>query len=195
MADELRTHAVLIVEALFERQQAQHQIDGFMDAARPALPPRPDLRTHVLHRRNAGGAQVARQAQIEFRRIDADEHVRPGRQEQAPNACAQTQQPRQMAQDLEQAHDGERFGGLPGLASRSLHLRAGNAEEFSARREPAQRMNQIGAQRVARRFARHQTHPQRSRHRQPELFMNDGKLAVGRIGQAFITARCCVRCA
>ncbi len=79
--DKFRVHAVLIVEALLEGQQAQYQVHGLVNAARAALPPRPDLRADVLHRRDAGGVQVARQAQIEFRRVDADEHVRFRRQE------------------------------------------------------------------------------------------------------------------
>ena len=85
MPDKLSAHAVLIVEALFERQQAQHQVHGFVNTARPALPPSPDLRTDVLHGRDAGAPQVAGQAQIEFGRIDTHEYIRPSRKESGPD--------------------------------------------------------------------------------------------------------------
>ena len=128
-----------------------------------------------MHRRDARRAQLARQAEIEFRRIDADEHVGRGPQEFAPHARPQPQQPRQIAQDLEQAHDGKRLGRLPGLAACREHLRSGDAEELRVRRQVPQCADQPRAERVARRLSRHQTHPQR--HAAPRLLANDAARA------------------
>ena len=59
MPDELCGHAPVVVELLLEGQQAQHQVDRSVNAVHPALPPRPHLRAHVLHRRDAGRTQIA----------------------------------------------------------------------------------------------------------------------------------------
>jgi hypothetical protein len=75
---------------------------------------------------------------LEFRRIDADEHIGPRREKRRADAREQAQQARQIAQDLEQSHDGQRLGGLPDLAAGGLHFGTGDAEEFGIRRAPPQ---------------------------------------------------------
>ena len=89
MADEFGVHAVLVVEALLEGQQAQHQIHGLVNAARPPLPPRPDLGTHVLHGRDAGRVQPAREAQVGIRGVDADENIGTSGQKSSADARQQ----------------------------------------------------------------------------------------------------------
>ncbi len=155
VSDKFGRHAAILVKPLLKRQQAQHQIDRSVNVSHSALAPCPHLRAHVLHRRDSGGAQIARKAQIEFWGIDADENVRPGAEKVAPDARTQLEQPRQVAQNLEQPHDRERFGRLPRLAARGLHFRTGDAEELCLRRKPLERRDQRRAQRIARRFARH----------------------------------------
>ena len=161
MADELGAYAMLIVKALLKGQQAQHQIHRVSNVAHAALPPRPNLRAHVLHGRDAGGVQTARHSQIGVRRINADKHVRTLRQEHSLDAREQLQEPRQVAQHIEQAHDREGLRRLPTLAAGCLHLRSRHAEEFRIGRKPAQGHNEVGTQRIARGFARQQTHSQR----------------------------------
>ncbi len=102
--------------------------------------------------------------QIEFRGIDADEHVGLLTQELAPDARAQLEQARQIAQNLKQPHDRKRFGRLPDLAAGGLHFRTRDAEEPRAGCEPLECLDERRTERVARRLARHQTHPQRRRH-------------------------------
>jgi hypothetical protein len=111
-----------------------------------------------LHRRNTRLAQATRQSQVGIRRIDADEHVGSRGEEPIADACQQSQQARQMAQNLKKPHDRERLGRLPHLAPRRLHFGPGHAEKLGVRHKAAQRIDQIGTQRVARRFSRHQTH-------------------------------------
>ncbi len=133
MTDELGANAGLRVELLLERQQAKHQIDGRADTAHAPLSPRPHLRTHVLHGAKPRGSQIACQPEIEFRRIDPDEHIRALRQQSLAQAFAHLQQPRQVPQHLEKPHDRERFGVRPGFAALRLHLRARDAEESRRR--------------------------------------------------------------
>jgi hypothetical protein len=163
VADEFRPHALFVVKALLEGQEAEHQVDRVAHAPHPALAPRPELRAHVLHRRNARRVQTPREPQVEVRRVDADEHVRALRLEGAPQPQPQPQQARQVAQHLEQPHHGERFGRLPHLAARVAHLRPGDAEEACLGVECPQRPDQARPERVARRLAGHQSHPQRHR--------------------------------
>jgi len=77
----------------------------------------------------------------------------------------------------------ERMAGAVAEGARSA------GAEVDIRRVPAQRLHQIGAQCVARRFSRHQTHPQRHGHRYRTMLrslrlMNSTK---GRIS-AWVTA-------
>ncbi len=60
--------------------------------------------------------QTAGQPQIGIRRIDADEHVRPFRQEHSFDARQQLGEPRQIAQHIEQAHDREATPPAPRLS-------------------------------------------------------------------------------
>ena len=73
-------------------------------------------------------------------------------------------EPRQLAQHVEQPHDGERLGGLPHLATGGAHLRPRDAEELRFGLAPAQRLDEACAQRISRRLPRDQCHPQRTRH-------------------------------
>ena len=91
MADELGANAGLLVELLFKRQQAEHEIDGRAYAAHAPLAPRPHLWTHVLHGTKPRSSQIACQPKIEFRRIDPDEHIRTLRQQSLAQISAHLQ--------------------------------------------------------------------------------------------------------
>ena len=45
-------HVPVLIKLALEGQQAQHEIHRFVHRVHAALPPRPNLRTHVLHGRN-----------------------------------------------------------------------------------------------------------------------------------------------
>ncbi len=138
MADEHGAHAVLVVEALLERQQAQHQIDRAADRPHAPLAPRPDLRADVLHGADPARLQARRDPQVELLGVDADVDVGPLRKHAREQVAANAQQARQMRQDLEQPHHGEIFGALPGLAARGNHARPCDAgEPRAAARERA----------------------------------------------------------
>jgi hypothetical protein len=94
MTDEARLHGVARVEIDLEGQQAQHQIHRSGDVPDPALTPRPHLRADVLHGAQAALLEPAREAQIEFRRIDADEGERLPGQDFTTQPAAQPEQAR-----------------------------------------------------------------------------------------------------
>jgi len=85
--------------------------------------------------------------------FDADVHVRLRGQNALEEITADAQQPRQVRDDLEQAHHGEIFGAIPGFAAGRQHARAGNACEPRVGHARAQRFDQMCAEVVARGFA------------------------------------------
>ncbi len=137
MTDELRRDAVLGIELRLERQHAEHEIDGVADRLHATLAPGPDLRAHVLHRRNPGVLQALGERQVEVRRVDADEHVCGQRLGPFAELAADAQQARQMRQHLGQPHDRQLFSTEPGLAARRDHLRPGDADESRVRERAA----------------------------------------------------------
>ena len=148
MADELGANAGPRVELLFERQQAQYQIDGCADPAHAPRAPGPDLRTHILHGAKSRSSQIARQPEIEFRRIDPDEDIRTLREQSFAQLSAHLQQPRQVTQHLEKPHDRESLRVRPGFATLRLHLRTRHAKESCRRIACAQRTDQRRAELV-----------------------------------------------
>jgi hypothetical protein len=153
MADEHGAHAVLVVEALLKRQQAQNEIDRSADRPHAPLTPRPDLRADVLHGADPLRLQARRDPQVELLGIDADVDVGPLREHAREQVAADAQQTRQVRQDLEQAHYGEILGTLPGFAAGCKHARPGNACEPRARQASTQRFDQLCTEVVARGFA------------------------------------------
>ena len=134
MADEDRAHRVRVVEAAFERQDAEHEVDRLADRPHASLAPRPDLRAHVLHGRDALRLELPRDAQVEFGRVDADEHVGPLADQAGDQVATQAQQPRQVPEDLGEPHHRELVGRVPGLATGIDHARARDAVATQARR-------------------------------------------------------------
>ena len=118
-----------------------------------APPPGPDLRADVLDGANAVRLQTWRDLQVELLRVDADVNIGPLRQHARKQLAANAQQPRQMRQDLEQPHDREIVGALPGFAAGRNHPRPGDALRTARRARGAQRFDQVCAEIVARGFA------------------------------------------
>ena len=64
------------IEIGLERQQAQHLVDRARDFPDATLAPCPHGRTDVVDRAHAAVVQIAFDAEIEIRRVDAYEDVR-----------------------------------------------------------------------------------------------------------------------
>ena len=87
VADKQRAHAVPRVEIRFERQQAQDEITGA-----PMVRTLPWRHAHTCGLtyctvRKSARLQARGKPEIEFRCVDADEHLRPRRDESLRPAC------------------------------------------------------------------------------------------------------------
>ena len=149
MTDEHRFHAFIAQQSRFERKQAQHPVAIAADAPRPAGAPGPYRGADVLHGVHATPLQAPGQAQVEFRRIHADENVRAILAELPEQPAAQHPQARQVANNFGQAHDREFRRIKHGLAPRLAHCGASNAGHFHLDRPGAQGANQPRAQAIA----------------------------------------------
>src|SRR5258705_13751600 len=72
MSDERRIYSVNAVEIFFEGKDHQRLVDVFAEQFHASLPPRPKLRTHVVHNRDAALAHLASHAPVERGRINDD---------------------------------------------------------------------------------------------------------------------------
>lgn len=104
VADETHGHPMLFVETRFEGEQRQHQVAGFANLQHPLLPPGPHRRADVMHGTQASLAQLVFDTEGEVGGVDADHHVRARVDERADQTLAPSQQLRQPAQHLDQAH-------------------------------------------------------------------------------------------
>ena len=79
MTDEHGLDAVLREERHLEREQGQDEVGRRPDCREPARAPGPNLRTDVMHCRNARPPRFALDSEIEVRDIDTDHDVRASR--------------------------------------------------------------------------------------------------------------------
>ena len=70
MADETRIHSAIAIELFFKRKYHQRLRDILSQKANTSLPPRPELRAHVVHNGNAALAHLPRHTPVESRRVD-----------------------------------------------------------------------------------------------------------------------------
>ena len=146
MTDEHRLHAVL------RRRTPSRTAAGTARGRRPrrssahapaATPTPADSRTA---RCAAARLQPPREAQVEFRRVDADEHVGACGAE-APHSSPRSRSSRgRWRSTSERPMTRELFGGRPRLAARGDHLRTGDAEALHVGNARAQRVDQCGAE-------------------------------------------------
>ena len=73
MADERHRHAGGLVDRRLERKQRQHPVDAAADLRDALAAPRPHRRAHEMDRAHAAALELALEAEVEVRRVDADE--------------------------------------------------------------------------------------------------------------------------
>ena len=76
MADEAGIDTMPRIDRRLHRKQAQHAIGAAADLLGALLAPGPDRRADVVHGAQAGLLQALLHAEIEVRRVDADDHRR-----------------------------------------------------------------------------------------------------------------------
>ena len=149
VADEYRAQARFVVNAAFERKQAEHEVEVARHARGASPPPGPDLGADVLDRAQTRRMERWREAEVEFGRVDADEDIGLQGEHCAADACAKPDEAGKVMQHLEQPHDGELAGVRKGLAARGHHARTGDADKSRAGRTRTDRIDQRGTQVVS----------------------------------------------
>ncbi len=173
MPDESRIHAAVAIKLLLERKDHQRLVDVLAQELHPPLPPRPELRADVIDHRNAALAHLTGHAPVERGRVDHDRNIGPPLVRGANQFLVETEDFRKMAEDLGDADNGKVLridndlatGGTHALAARpekayrgggvspeGVRTKFGGETDFSSPRP--QRLNQLGAVHLARRFAR-----------------------------------------
>jgi len=109
---------------------------------------------------DSGGVKAPRQSQVGVRRIDSHEDIRPSTDERSPQPAEQSQQARQVPQNLEEAITASDSDGSQTSHPAARILGPATPKNSAFRREVPQCVDQARRERVARRFSRHQTHPQ-----------------------------------
>ena len=119
-----------------------------------------------MHRADTRAAQIQFDVQVEVRRVDADEHVRLGRDQHLHQVLAPAQQFAQAAEHLHQAHDGQALHRKVRLQPFGLHARTADTDELDVGVALLERLHETGAEDIAGRLARDQ---------------GDAQLACGRL--------------
>ncbi len=148
MTDEDSVDPLFVIQRLLERQDAQHPVRGLAHGLDPPGAPRPDRRADVVRRADAGLAQFLFQPEIEIGSVDADKHVRRRGRPTCSQRASQLEQPRNMRERLDQAHDREFFGRGPGVTALLDHCRTGYAFERGIGHSLADCTDEPGAQQV-----------------------------------------------
>src|SRR3546814_1224985 len=123
------------------------------DLFRALLAPRPHRRADVVHRAHAALLEPFFHAQVEVRRVDADEGVGLPVQYPLAEAAAQLQKPRQLRQHRGEVHHRQLLRVVPGLEAGRAHRIAADAGELRVRETRAQLFDQSRAEQVAGGFA------------------------------------------
>lgn len=109
-----------------------------------------------MYGRNTANPQPAFQTQIEIRCIDPDEHRRWIGKQLLVQSPPDTQQFRQMTQDLHQAHHRQPFQGHQATQSLLDHAGSADAAEAGMRVMRPQDGDEVGTQQIARQLAGYQ---------------------------------------
>ncbi len=149
MADERHRHAGFLVDRRLERKQREHPVDRAPDLAHALAPPRPHRRAHEMHGAHARALELRFEAEVEIRRVDADEDRHALGAQPSREPAAQCEELRQAGQHLDQPAHRQRFQRIPGLAAGRLHPGPGDADEADLRQPRAHGADQCRGERVA----------------------------------------------
>ena len=149
MADELGVDTALAVEGLLEGKDDEHLGDALLDPAKAAALPGPELGGDKPDDGNPRAAEVAREAEVDVRKVDEDGDRRAIAADGADEAAIAGVDVRDVAENFGHAHDGDVLsadGLLLGLAG---HLGAAKSGEGGAGDPRAECGDDLGAIGVA----------------------------------------------
>src|SRR5258705_12549489 len=130
MSDERRIYSVNAVEIFFEGKDHQRLVDVFAEQFHASLPPRPKLRTHVVHNRDAALAHLASYAPVKGRGVDDDGEFWMFVVGCADEFAEESVNLRQMTEDFGDADNRKILGVDDYLAACSAHAVAAGDEEL-----------------------------------------------------------------
>src|SRR5215469_14227675 len=154
MSDEGRINAAVSIELLFERKDDQSLIDIFADQLHAALTPGPELRRHVVHRRNSALLHLSRHAPVECRRVNHDRQIGLAAVRFIDQMLVDVENSGQMAEDLGDSYDRKVLCIYDNFASGGIHPVATYSKKIQRRIKPTQRFNQLSAVHLPRSFTR-----------------------------------------
>ena len=125
------------------------------DALDPAAAPCPDRRTDEVDRRNPDRADAALEPQIEVRRIDADERIRPLAAHTPQQLPADTRKLAIALQRVDVTVHREPLARPQRVEAFGLHLRPADTEEFGVGQLLPDRADQVAGEQVPGGLARH----------------------------------------
>ena len=129
MADESRIHPPIAVELLFEWKDDQSFIYVLAQQLHAPLPPRPELRTDVVHNRNAAFAHLPRHPPVEGRGVNHDGNQAAARRLPPNQILIEAENFRKMADDFSDPDDREIFGVDDNIAAHRPHALTSGAEK------------------------------------------------------------------
>src|ERR1700758_3199024 len=121
MAHERSIHSAVAIELLFEGEDDQRLIDVVADQADASLPPRPELRSDVIHGGDAALLHLAGDPPVERRRVDDDGKIRLASVGFFNQVPIKSEDLRKTAEDLRDANDREVFGFDHGVKPSGAH--------------------------------------------------------------------------
>src|ERR1700690_1255142 len=107
MAHKCRIHSAIAIKLLFERKNDESLVYVLAQKLHTPLPPRPELRTHVIDDENSALAHLPRHAPIEGGRVDDDGEVGTPLVGGANELLVEAKNFWKMADDFRNADDGE----------------------------------------------------------------------------------------
>ena len=146
----------LLVDLLLEVKEAEHLVDAVLELPEPPSPPRPDLRTHVVHDADVSLPELLGQAQVEVGEINEHGQLRPATVHLRQQGLEGPVDARQAAEDLGDADHRDGVGIHRGVDAGAAHGFAAAAENLHLTQARAQGRGQLGAIDLAGPLAGHQ---------------------------------------
>src|ERR1700687_1309542 len=130
MADEGRVHATLAIKLLLKGKDHQGFVDVVAQPAHASLSPGPELRRHVIDRRNAALLHLPGDTPVECRGINNNGQIRLALVRLFNQMPIEPENLRQMAENLGDADDRKILGVDDRLAASSPHTISAHTEEL-----------------------------------------------------------------
>src|SRR5579864_1282174 len=130
MADEGRVHTALAIKLLLKGKNHQGFVDVIAQQAHTSLSPGPELRCYIIDRGNAALFHLARDTPVECRGVDNDDEIRLALVRLIDQMPIETENLRQMAENLGDADNRKILGVDDRLAPGGPHAVSAHAKEF-----------------------------------------------------------------